>query len=377
MTAQGQLDAVDVKILEGLGVYDPRDLSRLAKQIGLNRGTVWKRVRHLSSLHLMKLHANVYHTNLGLKKAVVQAWASPGLENLLFDCLCVNDYRVYISRCYGAREGAVAVYAIPVERVPEFKDFIHEIERLGLTSDVRLQWSTCFQSVNPTSTWFDEESEAWVFRWDDWTRELAGEGAELPYTLVDPKEFRMRGDEIDLFVLKELEKNATIGFVDIARKLGMPRQVVEYHYQSHVLKRGLIENVQVTAAPFDRKESSEQVFFNLRFEDHSCLAKFALSLLDKPFAHTLGKVLNEEALVAYLHFLSRRDFRKFAGALSTLVRKDYIRDYDFAFLDLDRTVRETVRHELYKGGSWVYDHHGYLERVRGLVQEAEKKSRDL
>ena len=365
-----RLDSLDVKILEGLGVYGPRDLTLLARELDLNRGTVWKRVRHLSSLHLLRLHANVYHTNLGLKKAVVVAWAVPGKEDLLFDCLCVNDYRVYISRCFGVSEGCVAVYTIPESHIPEFREFIGEIERSGLTKSVELVWSTCFQSVNPTSNWFDMRSETWVFPWDEWRQELALEGTELPYTLVDPKEFAMKSDEVDLFVLKELEKDATIDSVDIAKKLGTSRQVVDYHYKNHILKRGLIENVQVSVAPFDRKGLSEMVFFTLTFDDGESLARFALSLLDKPFAHTLGKVLGEHALIAYLHFLSRGDFRRFMGALSELVRDGRVRDYSFAFLDLDKTWRETVRHDLFKDGSWIYDHKGHLERVGELMRKA-------
>jgi DNA-binding Lrp family transcriptional regulator len=367
-----RLDALDVRILEGLGIYGPRDLMLLADKLDLNRGTVWKRVRHLSSLHLLRLHANVYHTNLGLKKAVVVAWAVPGKEDLLFDCLCVNDYRVYISRCFGVSEGCVAVYTIPESHIPEFKEFIGEIERAEVAKSVEMVWSTCFQSVNLTSNWFDMKSETWVFPWDEWRREVAREGTELPYTLVDPKEFAMKGDAMDLFILKELEKDAAIDSVDIAKKLGTSRQVVDYHYKTHVLKRGLIENVQVNVEPFDRKGMSEPVFLTLRFDDGKRLARFARSLLDKPFAHTVGKVLGEHALVAYLHFLSRKDFRSFMAALSRLVRDGLVRDYSFALLDLERTWRETVRHDLFKDKSWVYNHEEYLEKVRELVNKAEK-----
>lgn len=366
------LDALDVRILEGLGVYGPRDLMFLAKKLDVNRGTVWKRVRHLSSLHLLRLHANVYHTNLGLKKAIVIAWAVPGKEDLLFDCLRVNDYRVYISRSFGVSEGCIAVYTIPENHIPEFKEFIGEIELAGLTKSVELMWSTCFQSVNLTSNWFDMKSETWVFPWDEWRQEVARQGTDLPYTLVDPKEFTMKADETDLFILKELEKDAATDSVDIAKKLGTSRQVVDYHYKTHVLKRGLIENVQVNVAPFDQKGSSEPVFLTLKFGDGKRLAKFARSLLDKPFAHTVGKVLGEHALVAYLHFLSRKDFRSFMGTLSRLVRDGFVSDYSLALLDFERTWRETVRHDLFKHKSWVYNHEGYLKQVRELVKKAGK-----
>jgi len=364
---QEQLDYLDVRILEGLGIYGPRDLTSLAAQLDLNRGTVWKRVKHLSSLHLLKLHANVYHTNLGLKKAIVLAWASPGQENLLFECLRINDFRIHISRCYGTTEGCLGIYAIPKNHTSEFQDFIYEIEKRGLARSIGVVWSTCFQSVNPTSNWFDTNSETWVFPWDEWIKELVHETTKLPYTLVDPRDFPIKGDEIDLFILKELEKDATISFVDVAKKLNASRQIIEYHYRNHISKRGLIENVQVTVAPFDRKGESEPLFFNFRFEDEKRMARFALSLLDKPFAHTLGKVLNENALVAYLHFLSRKDFRRFIDALSKVIRRGLLYNYDFAFLDLEKTARETIRHDLFREGSWIYNHDEHMRKLEDLI----------
>ncbi len=369
---QEQLDCLDVRILEGLGIYGPRDLTSLARQLGLNRGTVWKRVKHLSSLHLLKFHANVYHTNLGLKKAVVLAWAAPGRENTLFDCLNINDFRIYTCRCYGTSEGCLGIYAIPQDHTSEFRKFLYEIESLGLTRDIRLLWSTCFQSVNLTSNWFDIQSEAWVFPWDKWIQELIHEKTQLPYTLVDPKDFPIKGDETDLFILKELEKEATISFVDVAKKLNLPRQIIEYHYRNHILKRGLIENIQVAVAPFDRKGMSETLFFHFRFRDKEWMAKFAVSLLDKPFVHFLGKVLNEKALVAYLHFLSRNDFRRFMGALSQVIRMGFIKDYNYAFLDLEKTARETIRHEFFKDGTWIYEHDKHMKNLRDLVSKANR-----
>lgn len=364
-----KLDYMDIRILEGLGIYGPRDILSLARKLYLNRGTVWKRVKRLSSLFLLKFHANPYHTNLGLKKAVVFAWATSGEENLLFDCLCVNDFRNFISRCYGTSEGCFAIYVIPNDHISKFQQFLHEIEKLGLTRNIRVLWSTCFQNVNLTSTWFNAESETWIFPWENWIEELAHEATKLPYTLTDPKDFPIRADEVDLFIIKELEKDATISFVEIAKKLSVTRQTIEYHYKNHILRRGLIESIQAMVAPFDIKGMSYPVVFNLRFEDEERMAKFALSLLDKPFVHILGKILNEKALVAYLHFLSNEDFRAFVRALSQVIKTGFLQDYDYVFIDLHRRVRETIRHEFFKDGSWIYDHDHHVKSLQELVKQ--------
>jgi DNA-binding Lrp family transcriptional regulator len=198
---------------------------------------------------------------------------------------------------------------------------------------------------------------------------MANEGTELPYTLVDPKSFTNYADYIDVFIVKELEKNAAISFVDIAKKLNTSRQNVERHYRDHVLKRGLIESVQVMISPFDRRGTSEPVFFNFKFEDKTQMAKFALSLLDKPFVHFLGKVLGENALVSYTHFLSKKDFREFISALSKVISRGLLQDYNYVFIDLEKRARETVRHEFFKNRTWTYDHNRHLKSLREIVDK--------
>ena len=366
---QAKLDHSDVKILEAVGTHGPRNLRLLASELGMKRGTVWKRVNRLSSRFFLELHVNPYHTNLGLKKAIVLAWAAPGKEDLLFDCMFVNDYRNFISRCYGPREGCFAVYVIPIDHISEFEEFLNAIEEFGLTSEMHVTWSTCFQNVNMTQKWFDASTESWTFSWDDWVDELRNEGTELPYTLKDPELFTNKADYIDIFIVKELEKDAAANFVDIAQKLNIPRQTVERHYAEHVLKRGLIESVQVMISPFDKRETSEPIFFNFRFRDKTQLAKFALSLLDKPFVHFIGKVLGETALVAYMHFLSKRDFRGFIRALSRVINGGFLHDYDYVFIDLDKRARETVRHDFFKNGVWLYDHAEHMKNVQNLVKK--------
>lgn len=372
---QRKLDSSDVRVLEGLGAYGPRNLRLLADKLGMKRGTLWKRVKRLSSHFSLELHVNIYHTNLGLKKAIVLAWATPGQEDRLFDCLFVNDFRHFISRCYGTSEGCFGIYVVPNNHISEFQQFLHTIEKSGLTRDIQILWSTCFQNVNPTSKWFDPKSETWIFTWDNWIEELTHEGTELPYTLVDPKEFPIRADYIDVFILKELEKDPTIGFVDIAKKLNVPRQIVERHYREHVLKRGLIESVQVMISPFDKRGTSEPLFFYFRFKDEAHMTKFALSLLDKPFAHFVGKVLNERSLVAYLHFLSKKDFRGFIGALSKVIKRGFLQDYNYVFVDLERRTRETIRHEFFKDGTWIYEHDKHVKSLQGLVKQTPSETR--
>jgi DNA-binding Lrp family transcriptional regulator len=363
------LDSIDVKILEGLGTCGPRNLTKIARKLGLNTEMVRSRLEHLSSLFYLRTSANVYHTNLGLKKAVVFAEAAPGHEELLFNCLKVNSFHIYLTRCYGIFEGCFGIYTIPKDRCTEFEKFIGEIEKLGVAINVQVFWSTCFHTVNRTSNWFDHEAQIWVFPWDDWVKEILTEQTKLPYTLVDPRDFPMKADEIDLFILKELEKNATISLRDIAKMLGITPQRAQYHFKTHLIERGLIEDFQIFIFPFERT-ISDMFWFLVKFDSKDNMAKFARSLLDKPFVYVLGKVLGESALITQI-YLPKLEFRRFIDALSTLSRNGFLQSYDYVIQDLrkDRWSRETIPFEDFKDGSWIYDHQKHVKNLRNLVKE--------
>lgn len=366
---RNKLDLLDIRIIERLGELGPRNISGIAKNLHVARGTVLARMRRMSSSFYLRMSANVYHTNIGLRKAVVFAKAAPGNEDLLFNCMKVNKFYIYLSRCYGMFEGALGVYVIPKDQCTEFEQFIQEIKKLGIAQDADLSWSTCFHTVNRTTNWFDSTSEKWAFPWDEWIDEVRTEEDVLPYTLVDPEDFPMKADETDLFILKEMEKNAAIDLVDIARKLGRSLQILRYHYKEHVEKKGLLEVFQIFFLPFDQAVS-DMLFFVFKFDDHEKLAKFARSLLDKPFVYIVGKILGQNALISQV-YLPRQEFRRFVDSLSELVRTGYLQDYDYVIQDLrpEKWSRATIPFEFFKDGSWTYDHSGHLKGLHDIVEK--------
>jgi len=362
-----KLDLLDIKILEGLGKYYPRNISEVAKKLGMPRGTLFSRIKTLSSYFYLRLVTNVYITNLGLKKAIVFAKATPGYEHLLFNCMKVNEFYTYLSRCYSSFEGCLGMYGIPKGDAMKFEQFVQEIKRLGVAYDVQILWSTCFYTVNRKSNWFDSSSQTWTFPWDKWVEEIQAQGTELPHTLVDPKDFPIKADETDLFIIKELEKDATISLTAIADKLETTLQNISYHYNFHVIKNGLLENFQVFIFPFDRT-ASNMFFFTFKFNSVEKMDKFALSLLDKPFVYIVGKVLDENTITAQI-YLPRPEFRNFIDNLLKLIRTGFLQNYDYVIQDLrsGKWSRETIPYESFKNGSWKYNHSEHLRRLHDLV----------
>jgi DNA-binding Lrp family transcriptional regulator len=365
-----ELTTLDIKILRAMWEIGPRNLSRVARTVGIHRRTLESRIEHMKSdsKFFLRIHTSVYHTNIGLRKAVVFLEANPGMEQLLFDCLPVNQFWLYVCRSYGMGEGCTAVYAVPIEHCHEFEEFIYELRRLEVARNVHIYWSTCFQGGRITLNWFDNNLGRWVFSWDDWINEVQTQKTDLPYTLVESMSYLNRADEFDISMLEKLEGDATRSLTEVARGLGISRQLARFHYKEHLLGRNLVEGYEVFVMRYGNSPSV-MVYFAITFHTHETFAKFARSLLDKFFVLTMGKNLGENCLIVEV-FLPPEEFRRFIEVLSTMVRMKLVKGYKYAIQDLQIRCRQTISPPLFNGDAWVYDHENHMKTLRHKVSNS-------
>jgi len=301
---------------------------------------------------------------MGLKKVLVFVEAVQGSENLLLDCLRVNDFWVFLCRIYGPYEGVGGIWTIPKENDKDFEAFLQNLVDIGVARSVEANWSTCFEGIPVCSRWYSIEDKTWAFNWNEWIKEVETIEGELPYTLIEPDDWPINVDHVDLLIIKELEKDGRVPLTNISKVIKIPLQNVKYHFREHVLKQGLIEGYQVEIYPFPSL-GSEYLFFKFEFDSHEKMARFALSLLDKPFPAFLGKVLGENALITQL-YLPKREFRKFITALSTLINRGILKHYHYVIEDMFQVWRETIPYEHFENGRWNYDskkQHEALEKI--------------
>ena len=367
-TIFGKIDEVDVKILEGLSLLGPRNIALIARHLEMPTTSVRYRIRQMLDDSILFLHLNPYHTNMGLKKAVVFVEAVLGYEDLLLDCLRINNYWLYLCRIYGLYEGWGGIWTVPKRNVEDFNLFFDSLIDFGIAKSVEINWTTCHEGIPVKSRWFSIEENRWVFNWERWMKEVETIEGDLPWTLVEPDDWSIMVDYEDLLIIKELEIDGRRTMSDISKSIGIPLEKVKYHFREHVSKRSLIEGYQVEIFRFPPL-SSELLFFKFEFDSYEKLVKFALSLHDKPFPIHLGKVIGENALTSHIN-LPRMEFRKFIGALSTLIRKGLLKGYHYVIQDMFVQWRETIPYQHFKNGNWKYDIEGQLEKLTNILKKS-------
>jgi len=356
------LDPINAKIIEGLSKHGPKNISSLAKSIGLPSTTVAFRIKKLMEEDYLKMRVKLDSSKLGLMKAVLFADTKHGLEDKLLSIIEKVDYWTYIAPCYGKFNGFYAVFSFPAVFKEKLVDYLHYAKQLGIISDYVFHWTTNIYEVPRNFSWFDFKRKAWSFSWKEWVDEIPEASGKLPERLRDPRIYSVGVDETDLLMLKEMEKNGKIGFTELAEVVKITPQGVRHRYHQHIIKRGLIAQHDIATFPYPL-QSSDLCGIFLDFEDGEGLAKFVNTLHNKPFILSYTKVIGQNSLVAH-SYTPKIEFSNFIESLNRLVERGLLRDFFYATFDVASFRRQTVSYEFFKDGKWLYDHD---EKMKKLV----------
>ncbi len=363
-SACDKIDDVDVNILEAMSILGPRNLTLTAVHLDMPPTTVRYKFNRMMDESILFIHTNPYHTNLGLAKAEIFVEAVQGDEDLLLDCLKVNDFWVSLCRLYRP-EGFGGVWTVPKDNVEDFKVFLKKLVDLGVARSFEINWTTCHKGIHVRSRWFSVEENRWLFNWDEWINEVENIEGELPWTLKDPDDWPMNFDYEDLIIIKELEKDGKSTMTDISKYTGISFETLKYHMREHVFKRDLIEGYQIEIFRHP-PHSSEFLIFKFEFDTYDQLVRFTLALLDKPFPIHLAKVIGENALTSQI-YIPKKEFRKLIKVLSILIRKGLLKSYNYFIQDIFAQWKRTIPYKHFENGEWKYDVDRQLEELANTI----------
>ena len=359
------LDPVNAKIIEAFGKSDPRNLLALAKKVGLPPTTVTFRVKKLMKEGFLQVRAKVNSHRLGLAKAVLIADTNHGHSETLLSAIENTGYWSYITRCYGRFNGIYAVFSFPFDQKAALEEYLERARQLGAISNYVLLWTTNIFEVAPNFEWYDFRRKAWNFAWENWRDEILNSSTDLPERLNDPASYEILVDYADLLILKELEKDGLRDFTELSKVAKITPQAVRSRVCQHLMKRKLIAEYEVAIFPYPL-EISDLCAFVFDFSDQKAMAKFANSLVDKPFVLSHAKVVGKNSFVAHF-YIPKVEFSNFVELLNQLAVKGLVEDFFHVSLDVASFKRQTVPYEFFQKGSWLYNAPEAIEKLTRMV----------
>lgn len=310
----------------------------------------------------LQIRARLNFHKLGLRRAIVYTEAKPGKEKTLRTLIENQPYWTYITRCFGKFNGTYALFSFPAQFTKEFEGYLKETSKQNIVDNYAIYWVTDFCEATPTFNWFDFKKHRWNFHWQDWIKEIEHTIKALPKRLSDPETYPNLADKTDLLILKELEKDGTTEFKELAKIVAMTPEAVRYRYQNHILERELIADYEISIFPYPH-QSSDLTSFAIDFVDQASLARFVNSLKKKPFVLNYTKGSRQNKLIAHF-FTPKIEFPHLIDSLNQLIEMGVAERFFHVVLDISSYKRQTVSYESYEKNKWTYNHQETLKSLR-------------
>lgn len=362
------LDEENVKILETMKQYGPRNLQQIARKSKLPYTTVYGRVGKLQSLNALRTHIHPSFSKIGLVRAVVLARPFPGKELLVRDALKVPGYWLKIIRCTGEPNGYYSQHAIPISNQQDFRLYLDQLVTRGVVKDYQLLWLGESYSPLPNFEYYDPKERSWKFEWQQWGQSIkSGRIADGKRPAASSQgDF----DKKDLIILKELSLDGRVTLASLSKLLGMTLPATKYRFD-RLVEDGFVADFVISLLPFI-PEVSDLVDLRLDFTNENGMKNADKVLSRTPFVLTLTPIIGLHSLAVRI-YLPRQEMTNLMSFLSTLARDDILAGYSYVVLDRSTQLTQTFSYKTYNDESgWEYDNREYLQVVANLVSKSSK-----
>ena len=363
------LDEENIKILQTMKEYGPRNLQQISRKSKLPYSTVYARVSKLQSLGALATIAHLSFSKIGLARAIVLARAFPGKEFLTRDALAFPGYWLRIIRCMGEPNGYYSQHAVPSSNQQDFHNYLEQLVDRGVLKDYQIFWVEDSHSPLTNFDYYNPKERNWRFEWKEWLRSIRNEMS--PETKRSTQSKPTVYDKKDLIILKELSKDARITLADMSKMLGMTLPATKYRFD-RLIDQGFLADYVIQILPFT-PEVSDLCEFRLDFTDENLMRTAERVISRTPFALMMTPIrgLNSIALRTYL---PRQEMNNLLGFLSSLARDELLANYSYVQLDPATQQTMTISYKTYEDDTgWHYDNREYLQEVAAALSNWQKR----
>jgi len=325
------LDSLDYTILDRLQL-NPFNLARISRDIKIPYHIVRRRVnRLLREYRIVKLYAEPIYPKLGL--SVVVFILNKQIET---DIDVTIGYGKSKTVLLGGK--TMLIHTIPKKFIRDLKKFIRI-----LYGDDAIIFYKVYDGIVVGKKDFKliDDEECFDRLYDDMPEMLTYEER------LSPERFC----ETDLFIIKELQKDATISITDIARALGVSKQLIDYHLKRHVLARKLVEfNIII----FRDMRRYPMWLFLVDFNNTIESILFVNAISKVPLISSI--VFSDSSIMFFCSHMSINLVLKLMQLLDSLLKRGIVISYKYYVQDPSFIpIRYTIPYALYQRGAWRRD----------------------
>ncbi|MBI2126840.1 MAG: hypothetical protein HYU02_05965 [Thaumarchaeota archaeon] len=225
------------KLIGAIATLGPRNIPNIASELSIPVETARHRLKRQILGRGIRIHAGIDFGKLGLQRS----WAFleltneySGREEKVARALSEVGYLTYFART-SPEERFLAQFAVPRSKLQEHERFLSGLVGNGILRSYvvhNLAW-TRHLSMKPE--YYNFKQRVWEIDWEALDRLR-----QIPIAPTTSQAVQF--DKKDLLILKEMQIDSSIQFVDMATKLKIDVKTLLYHYHLHVKQSRFVTN---------------------------------------------------------------------------------------------------------------------------------------
>jgi DNA-binding Lrp family transcriptional regulator len=347
-------------ILDAVKKFGPRNISLIARQTGIPRETV--RVRLLNLLprygFVVRMLPNYY--KLGLTRyfgylRFPRQFADKAKE--LLRLLGKKSYLMYWGKVL-MRNEFVVIVTPPYRFEKEYLDLFEELADAGVLDDYWFRKVRAYGHPHASYRYFD-------FGNGKWSDQPVNDGEdEFDEVLVNEINEAERAqyivDSLDLKILQQLQYDALKDITEIAGELGVHPRVVSYHFNEHVVRKGLVAGWMVSYVPTQTVEKGAGKFWMLSKPLNLHELRQLIRDLARPPASCQSYNVLDNGSVA-MHFVPTSDMSAVAQKLGNMG------NLEGELMVLSEAKMYLITIELFHGNTWLMSNNDVTTMLKQLA----------
>ncbi len=363
------LDTSLIKLIEAVRIQGPRNCSALSKLTGIPVETIRYRLKNMFVNKGLVLHLHIHYAKLGLARV----WAHLSFKKEFTEhsvqvmrTLAKKGFLTFFGYSLPNRD-YISLFAVPFKHVRGLMEVLYTLKDYGILDNFsvrKMDWIKIF-STNPK--YFNFKDGKWRINWSNLYPN--------PGILEDcnPLHAGTKVDDLDILILKELQKDPMQSLSSIAKTLGVNPKVIRYHYTNHILKNNIILGYIIHWHSHIDTCINHQLA-SIAIKVTNLTPKDVYSLLQAleriPFINFVAFSREKNSLLSYTLMPSSHYMDTLFYIVHQVLSPQM--SYDIHTIDVASSEAYSIPYEHFSNGKWVFNKYVILESILECIEEITK-----
>ena len=368
------IDEQNMKIIEALYKFGPRNLVKLSRALGIPKSTLYNRIKKIRDTGV-SVEPLINASNMGLKRIFAIIRVHVGKLAIVYKLVNNNPWCKKVAVSYEQPYAIFARFYVPANDENIIKKFLRKLllQRLIISYEIYETHEELFGLVL-NSKYIDAKEKIAILPWRLWFESISKSNIWkkniLPLNILEEPTYEIKVDKHDVKILEELEINAFKDYVELGKVLNLSPTTIKHHYTKHLIGHNIILGYVPRVAIF-HPEMSKYLYGMISFYDEKSMLNFVNTLWNSPIMPRFARVLGDNKIIGTF-VIPQTEEAKFLTFMEELVKENIVYYYRLYPIAIKTLSSWTIPAEMFGEHGWLSGWDIILKVIRKVLREEKK-----